>query len=332
MDDGGSGTYIIMIVLIIIVSVDLAINLFGKVYSYLRERKLAQMAAEEEILSMVNESHEQGYIEASEAEMISNIFEFGDKQAQDIMTDRSNITAIDADMTLSDAVSFILNGKNSRFPVYKENLDHIVGILHLKDAYRLSRSQELLNKPVGEIEGLLRDARFIPETRNVDSLFATMRATKLQMVIVIDEYGQTSGLIALEDILEEIVGNIMDEYDEDTGHIQEKGPNKYIVDGMTPLEELEERFQVSFGEVPVETINGYMISKMEHIPDEKERFSVVVDGYKFKVIEVKNKMVQRVVMTKLPPEAKENTPKESSHKEMIKEKLSHRETLRDENK
>lgn len=305
MDDGGSGTFTMLIVLIVIVSVDLALAIFDKVYSYLKERELAQKAAEEEILSMVNESHEQGYIEASEAEMISNIFEFGDKQAQDIMTDRSNITAIDADMTLSDAISFMLNEKNSRFPVYKENLDHIVGILHLKDAFRLSRSLTLLNKPIGDINGLLRDARFIPETRNVDSLFATMRATKLQMVIVIDEYGQTSGLIALEDILEEIVGNIMDEYDEDTGHIQEKGANKYIVDGMTPLEELEERFHISFGEVPVETINGYMISRMERIPDEKERFSFVLEGYKFKVIEVENKMIQRVVVTKLPPENKE---------------------------
>lgn len=305
MDDGGSGTFTMLIVLIVIVSIDLALTIWDKVYSYLRERELAQKAAEEEILSMVNESHEQGYIEASEAEMISNIFEFGDKQAQDIMTDRSNITAIDADMTLSDAISFVLNEKNSRFPVYKENLDHIVGILHLKDAFRLSRSLSLLDKPIGEIEGLLRDARFIPETRNVDSLFATMRATKLQMVIVIDEYGQTSGLIALEDILEEIVGNIMDEYDEDTGHIQEKGANKYIVDGMTPLEELEERFNISFGEVPVETINGYMISRMERIPDEKERFSFVLEGYKFKVIEVENKMIQRVVVTKLPPENKE---------------------------
>lgn len=276
-----------------------------RIYSYLKEHALAQKASEDEILSMVNESHEQGYIEASEAEMISNIFAFGDKQAREIMTDRSNIRAIDADMTLSDAIEFILNEKNSRFPVYKENLDHIVGILHLKDAFRLSRSHSLLNKPVGEIEGLLRDARFIPETRNVDSLFATMRATKLQMVIVIDEYGQTSGLIALEDILEEIVGNIMDEYDEENGHIQEKGMDKYIIDGTTPLEELEERLHISFGDVPVETINGYMISRMERIPDEKERYSFVLDGYSFKVIEVDNKMIRRVVVTKILEEKKE---------------------------
>lgn len=302
MDEGGPYTFICLIILIVLVAMDLA----WRLVSYLRERALAQKAAEDEILSMVNESHEQGYIEASEAEMISNIFEFGDKQAREIMTDRSNISAIDADMTLADVITFILNEKNSRFPVYKENLDHIVGILHLKDAFRLSRSVALLDKPIGEIEGLLRDARFIPETRNVDSLFATMRATKLQMVIVVDEYGQTSGLIALEDILEEIVGSIMDEYDEDVGHIQEKGTNKYIVDGTTPLEELEERFYISFGDVPVETINGYMISRMERIPEDKERFSFVLDGYSFKVIEVENKMIQRVVVTKLPQTATEN--------------------------
>ncbi len=302
MDDGGPYTFICLIILMVLVTIDLA----WRLYSYLKERALAQKAAEDEILSMVNESHEQGYIEASEAEMISNIFEFGDKQAREIMTDRSNISAIDADMTLADVITFILNEKNSRFPVYEENLDHIVGILHLKDAFRLSRSVGLLDKPIGEIDGLLRDARFIPETRNVDSLFATMRATKLQMVIVVDEYGQTSGLIALEDILEEIVGNIMDEYDEEVGHIQEKGTDKYIVDGTTPLEELEEKFHISFGEVPVETINGYMISRMERIPEDKERFSFVLDGYSFKVIEVDNKMIQRVVVTKLPQTATEN--------------------------
>ena len=157
-----------------------------------------------------------------------------------------------------------------------------------------------MNKPIGEVEGLLREAQFIPETRNVDDLFKTMRSAKVQTVMVIDEYGQTSGLVAMEDILEEIVGNILDEYDEDEGHIEEKGKNKFIIDGMTPLEELEERFEISFGEVPVETLNGYLISKMERIPSEKERFSITVDGYNFKVIAVENKMVKRVVVTKLP--------------------------------
>lgn len=306
MDDGGPNSDILLIVLIVLVIADILLRVSGKVRAVLKARKEAQQAAEENILSMVNESHEQGYIEASEAEMISNIFEFGDKQAQDIMTDRSNIMAIEADMTLRDAMDFVLNERNSRFPVYKENLDHIVGILYLKDAFRIARNRALLDMPIGEVEGLLRTAHFIPETRNVDDLFKTMRATKLQMVIVIDEYGQTSGLVAMEDILEEIVGNIMDEYDEEEGYIQEKGKNKFIIDGMTPLEELEERFGISFGEVPVETLNGFLVSKMERIPTEKERFSITVEGYNFKVIEVENKMVKRVVVTVVPSEMNKN--------------------------
>ena len=313
MDDGGPNSCILLIVLIVLVGIDIAIRLIDKVRAVLKARKEAQAAAEENILSMVNESHEQGYIEASEAEMISNIFEFGDKQAQDIMTDRSNITAIEAEMTLNDAMNFMLNESNSRFPVYKENLDHIIGIIYLKDAFRIARNRSLLDKPIEEVEGLLRSAHFIPETRNVDDLFKTMRATKLQMVMVIDEYGQTSGLVALEDILEEIVGNIMDEYDEDEGHIEQKANNKFIIDGMTPLEELEERLKISFGEVPVETINGYLISKMERIPSEKDRFSITVDGYKFKVIEVENKMVKKVVVVKQQPDInkKDESPNEN---------------------
>ncbi len=302
MDDGGPNSGILLIVLIVLVGIDIVLRISGKVRAALKARKEAQAAAEENILSMVNESHEQGYIEASEAEMISNIFEFGDKQAQDIMTDRSNITAIEAEMTLSEAMNFMLNESNSRFPVYKENLDHIIGIIYLKDAFRIARNKSLLDMPIGEVEGLLRTAHFIPETRNVDDLFKTMRATKLQMVMVIDEYGQTSGLVALEDILEEIVGNIMDEYDEDEGHIEQKANNKFIIDGMTPLEELEERFEISFGEVPVETINGYLISKMERIPSEKDRFSIDVEGYNFKVIEVENKMIKKVVVAKKQPD------------------------------
>ncbi len=309
MDDGGPNSSILLIVLIGLVVLDILIRIVSKAQKVLKARKEAQQAAEENILSMVNESHEQGYIEASEAEMISNIFEFGDKQAQDIMTDRSNIIAIEADMTLQDAMDFVLNERNSRFPVYKENLDHIIGILYLKDAFRIGRNKALLGTPIGEIEGLLREAQFIPETRNVDDLFKTMRSAKVQTVMVIDEYGQTSGLVAMEDILEEIVGNILDEYDEEEGHIEEKGKNKFIIDGMTPLEELEERFAISFGEVPVETLNGYLISKMERIPSEKERFSITVDGYNFKVIAVENKMVKRVVVTKLPPDSNKSEEK-----------------------
>lgn len=257
---------------------------------------------EEDIMSMVNEGHEQGVIQASEAEMITNIFEFGDKRAEDIMTNRTNIVAIDCEMTFGDAIQFMLNGRNSRYPVYEENIDHIIGILHMKDALRRQSATDPGMK-VRDIPGLLRDARFIPETRKVDSLFKTMQSTKCQMVIVLDEYGQTAGMIAMEDILEEIVGNILDEYDVDESYIREKSKDEYIIEGKTPLEELEELFDISFDESEFETLNGFLIAKLEHIPEPDEQFDIRIDGYDFKVLSVENKMIKTVLVKKLPEES-----------------------------
>lgn len=257
---------------------------------------------EEEIISMVNEGHEQGVIQASEAEMITNIFEFGDKRAEDIMTNRTNIVAIDCEMTFGDAIQFMLNGRNSRYPVYEENIDHIIGILHMKDALRRQSAIDAGMK-VRDIPGLLRDARFIPETRKVDSLFKTMQSTKCQMVIVLDEYGQTAGMIAMEDILEEIVGNILDEYDVDESYIRERSKDEYIIEGKTPLEELEGLFGISFDESEFETLNGFLIAKLEHIPEPDEQFDIRIDGYDFKVLSVENKMIKTVLVKKLPEES-----------------------------
>ena len=299
MEDGGPYTDTLLWIIIVLLALNLLLYIAEKGLGYLKARRLAKNDAEGEIISMVNESHEQGYIEASEAEMITNIFEFGDKQAQDIMTHRSNIVAIDVETTLIDAIEFMLQGRHSRYPVYDENLDQIVGILHLKDALRKRHAKADENASLGKVEGLLREVKFIPETRKLDALFHTMRNTKTQMVMVIDEYGQTSGLVAMEDILEEIVGNLMDEYDEEEGYILQKGNNKYIINGLTPLEELERRFSISFEETDFETLNGYMIHKMKRIPAPKERFEMVVDDYKFKVVAVENKMIKSVVVTKL---------------------------------
>ena len=271
---------------------------------------------EEEIISMVNEGHEQGVLLATEAEMITNIFEFGDKEARDIMTQRKNILAIDGTVTLGEALDYMLSESKSRFPVYEENIDHIIGILHFRDAMRAYRNADNMSLPVREIEGLIRETMFVPETKNIDGLFRTMQQTKTQMVIVVDEYGQTSGLLAMEDILEEIVGNIMDEYDEDEAYIEETGnADEYIIDGITPLEDLEERFRISFKEEEFETLNGYLISQMDKIPDEDdEGISVAVDGYEFKILTVENRMIKSVLVTKLPEK------KLPAEKEMEQEK------------
>jgi putative hemolysin len=264
---------------------------------------------EEEIIDMVHEGHEQGIIQASEAQMISNIFEFGDKEVQDIMTHRNNVSAIDADTTLEDAVNFMLEGSNSRYPVYEENIDHIIGILHLKDAAKYHMDENMMNSRIGDLHELLREPCFVPQTKNIDELFREMQKNKLQMVIVVDEYGQTAGLAAMEDILEEIVGNIQDEYDEEVEHIEEKSDDEYIIEGMTPLEELEERFGIEFDNDAYETLNGYLISKLDRIPEENEDFGIDYCGYHFKILEVKNKMIASVQVTRLPDET-DNTGKE----------------------
>ncbi len=282
---------------LVTVSVNLILRLFGA-----RNVGNEEDVTEEEIINMVNEGHEQGIIQASEAEMISNIFEFGDKEAQDIMTHRNNIVALDGSMPLKDALGFIAEGKNSRYPVYEENIDHITGILYLKDAMRYHHTEEMLQRPIGQLKDLLREPVYIPQTRNIDELFRQMQSDKQQMVIVVDEYGQTAGLVTMEDILEEIVGNILDEYDEDEDFIEEKGKDEYIIEGKTPLEELEERFHISFHEEEFETLNGFLIARMDKIPDKDERFEITVEGYHFQVLSVENKMIHSVLVTKLPEE------------------------------
>ena len=259
---------------------------------------------EEEIISMVNEGQEQGVLEKREAEMIANIFEFGDKEAKDIMTHRKNIVALDATLTLEETVQIMLSEKNSRYPVYEDDIDNIIGILHLKDAMKQYKEPDQSGIQLKDLHGLLGEAKFIPETRNIDDLFKTMQAEKTHMVIVIDEYGQTSGIVTMEDVLEEIVGNILDEYDEEEIHIKENEDSTYVMNGMTTLEEAGEILDIEFDE-EFDTINGFMISKLGRIPEENEDFSVDYEGYNFKITAVKDKMISTVLVTKLLPDAKE---------------------------
>ncbi len=267
---------------------------------------------EEEIISMVNEGQELGVLEAEEAEMIANIFEYGDKEAKDIMTNRSNITAIDVEMNLPDAIDFMLAEKNSRYPVYEENLDHVVGIIHFKDVIRFQNVNKRAKAKLSAYPELLREAVFVPETKNINDLFQEMQSAKLQMVIVSDEYGQTSGLIAMEDILEEIVGNILDEYDEEEEYIEEKGENTYEIDGLTPLDELEEELGIVFDDENFETLNGFMISKLEHIPADDELFEMDYEGYHFKALEVENRIFKTVSVIRNRMEEEKNEAEEEN--------------------
>lgn len=255
-----------------------------------------------EIVSMVEEGCRQGIVRADETEMIKNIFELARKQAQDVMTHRRHIVGVDCEMTLKDALDFMLNDSHSRFPVYEENMDNVIGILFLKDAMRCMTRTGRDQCKVRDIKGLLREAAFIPETKELSSLFQMMQSQKLQMVIIADEYGQTAGLVAMEDILEVIVGNIQDEYDNDEPLIQPLDDGTYLISGLAPLEQVAEELGIEFEETEFETLNGYLISKLDKIPDEDERSQIETGGYQFKIEKVANKMIETVKVQKLPDE------------------------------
>lgn len=262
---------------------------------------------EEEIIAIVNEGQENGVLMANEVEMITNIFELSDKEAKDISTNRNNIVALDCDCRLSDALHDILNGSFSRYPVYEEDIDHIIGILHIKDVVKTMNENPEANDTLKNTAGLIREAVFVPETKSVNALFGEMQSSKTQMVIVVDEYGQTSGVVAMEDILEEIVGNIQDEYDADGDMIIKKEKEgSYLIDGLTRLEDLMDELNITFEENEFETINGYLINKMEKIPEDGDDFEIDIDRYHFKVIEVEHKMIKTIEVTLLEPKENEN--------------------------
>lgn len=257
-------------------------------------RRNAEKITEEEIISMVNEGHETGVLQANEVEMIHNIFEFTDKEAKDIMTHRKNIRALDGTMTLQQVLDSVLNEPYSRFPVYLDDIDNIIGILHIKEVMTFSRNQESLNTQIKDIEGLFSESEFIPETRKISDLFQKMQAKKAHMVIVIDEYGQTSGLVAMEDILEEIVGNIFDEHDKENPLIEKLSEGQFVMHGMAPFHDVKDALGIEFEDEEYDTLNGFLISMIDKIPTDGETFSLNYGGYQFQVTKVENKMIQTV--------------------------------------
>lgn len=250
----------------------------------------------DEIKQMVSEGHEKGALEADEAKMINNIFDFSDKEAADIMTHRKNIIGVEINMPFKEAAHLMLKERFSRYPVYEEDIDNIVGILHLKDLLRAAMKYGEDNATVRKS---MRTPYFVPDTQNIDMLFKDMQKKKIHMAVVIDEYGQTSGIVAMEDILEEIVGNIFDEYDVEEGFIQKSGTDTYIVKGETPLDELAEALNIKYDEDEFDTLNGLMIAKLEHIPAEDEKVVLLIDDYEYKVLCVKNNMITAVEVRKI---------------------------------
>lgn len=266
----------------------------GRFFS--RFKRKGDDSVEDEIVSMLSEGQEAGDILESEAEMITNILGLNDKSASDIMVFRKNICALEDTKTLKEALETLSDENFSRLPVYSGDIDHITGILHIKDAVRFYMKGGYEERPIGETEGLLQKANFVPETSKIDGVFKNMQAMNSHMAVVIDEYGQTAGIVAMEDIIEEIVGQIFDEHDEVEYDIVKQDENVYIVNALTSLSEIEDETDVEYDDEENDTLNGFLISLLDRLPENDVGTEIEKGGVKYKILTVEDKTIGKVRM------------------------------------
>ncbi len=257
--------------------------------------KRKEDTVEEEILSMVEEGHEQGVIKEDEAEMISNILDFNDKKVRDIMTSRNRIFAVEKTKRVGECLQECLQSGYSRYPVYEGDIDNIIGVLHLKDMV-----EAYLKSNVIAVSSIIDSPMFVHPTYDISKLLKKMQKEKTHMAIVVDEYGQTDGLVTLEDIIEEIVGNIQDEHDNEEKEARRTLDDGYIVDGLISLNDLEDLYDdLEFPESDIETLNGFMLYKYGHLPeDDQQNIKIDYGGYTFETLEIKDRIIQSVKIKK----------------------------------
>ena len=243
---------------------------------------------EEELKTMVNVSHEEGLLEMEEIEIINNVFEFGDMQAKEAMVQRLDIVAIDMEDSYEEIIDLFKTEKLSRMPVYEETIDDIIGILNIKDIIFLS-DEEIENF---DIKKYMREAFFTYEFKKITQLLEEMKKDKSQMAIVVDEYGGTAGLITIEDLVEVIVGDIEDEYDEEEDEIQVISPNEFLVDGSTKISDVNEILNIELESEEFDSIGGYIIGYIRHIPEENE--IIEMDNIKFNIESVDKNRIKKI--------------------------------------
>ncbi|MBD5098872.1 MAG: HlyC/CorC family transporter [Clostridiales bacterium] len=254
--------------------------------------------SEDEIRMMVDLGEERGAIEASEKELIENIFEFNNTTAEDVMVHRTDMVMVWAQDTNEDIVNAILASGRSRFPVYEEDADHIVGVLNTRDF--LLSAQEEHPKPLSE---LLRPAYFVPESVRTDVLFRDMQSKKVHMAIVVDEYGGTSGLVTMEDLLEEIVGSIYDEFDPvEEKDIEQIEPGVWKASGSCDLERVAQALEMEFPEEEgSDTLGGLVFAQLSVIPEDGAQLEVDACGLHIKVLNFTDRRVEWALVSKLEP-------------------------------
>ena len=269
---------------------------------HFKTESVERSVTEEEIRRLVDLGGEKGTIDHDEQEWIQNVFRFDDISVRDAMTREADMVCFSLDEADEDIISTIRESGLSRYPVYDEDINDIIGILNARD-YLLDRKND---SPSG-LKELLREPYFVPDTIHADDLFRDMQKGKIHMAIVIDEYGQTAGVITMEDLLEEIVGNILDEYDKEEPDIVSRKNGTYELTGLTLLDDVEETLGVEFDKEDkdnFDTLNGFMVSRLGHIPKAGEKGSVRIGDYLLKIMKVENKVIQTVLAIPLPKEEK----------------------------
>ncbi|MED3663009.1 hemolysin family protein [Ureibacillus terrenus] len=266
------------------------------------EKVIREEATEEQIRLMVELGGIQGTINKSESKMIQNIFEFNDKLVSDIFTHRVDIAAIPVEATLEETLAIVDENRYTRFPVYEEDIDHIVGILHVKDLLHiLSQVDE---KEEFQLKNIIRKPIFVIDSLSIDVLFQTMRKSDVHMAIVIDEYGGTAGLVTIEDIIEEIVGEIESETNAEEKEIQKIGPDQYLIKGVTHLYKIEEQLNIHLPSEDFDTLNGFLLEHVGQYPFKNKVFEY--ENLRFQIVEADQHRIESVILTVLENKKKEN--------------------------
>jgi CBS domain containing-hemolysin-like protein len=254
---------------------------------------------EEEILTMADVAAQEAAIETEERELIHSIFEFGDTVVREVMLPRTDVVAIEAEATVDEAIENAISAGKSRLPAYEDSIDDVVGLVFLKDLVARS-SAGGGSEPVRQS---LRPAQFVPESKRVAELLREMQTEKFHMAIVVDEYGGTAGLVTMEDLLEEIVGEITDEYDVDEPTVERLPNGSWRVPGRTPIDEVNELLEVDLPREEWDTVGGLVFNTLGHVPLEGE--CVIVDGLEFCAERVQGR---RIVSVSITPKAQERPP------------------------
>ncbi|MBQ6845428.1 MAG: HlyC/CorC family transporter [Agathobacter sp.] len=254
---------------------------------------------EDEIRTIVDESQESGAIEDEEREMIHNVFDFGDSLAKEVMIPRIDMTFVEADASFDELIDIYRENKYTRYPVYEESTDHIIGIINMKDVILLDNETEF------SIRKMIREPYFTYEHKNTADLFMEMRKSSIPLAIVLDEYGVTAGMITLEDLLEEIVGEIRDEYDSDEEDaIVQLSQYEYLVHGSTNLDDVNDELDLDFESDDYDTIGGYCLQLLDHLPEENETL-FTEDGVVIKIKEVDKNRIE-LIYIRVPEKTESN--------------------------